>query len=49
MYNTACLQEMKEDFLNTLQQSQDVTAQQAQLSLWQRLIAEPLKLFSPLM
>lgn len=49
MYDTACLQEMKEDFLNTLQQSQEVTAQQAQLSLWQRLIAEPLKLFSPLM
>lgn len=49
MFDTDCISAMKEDFLQTLEASQRITPRQARLSLWQRLVAESLKLFSPLL
>ncbi|MGM9618665.1 MAG: cardiolipin synthase [Oscillospiraceae bacterium] len=49
MYDTDCIGDMKADFLATAAQSQLVTAEQARLRGWQRLLAELMKVFSPLL
>ena len=48
MYDTACIGDMKEDFMATIGRSQIVTMEQATLRGWQRLLAELMKVFSPL-
>ncbi|MDO5377653.1 MAG: cardiolipin synthase [Clostridia bacterium] len=49
MYGTACIQDMKTDFLHTLAQSEEITPDRAALRLWQRLPAEIMKILSPLL
>lgn len=49
MYDTDCIGDMKADFLATLGQSQIVIQEQAKLRGWQRLLAELMKVFSPLL
>lgn len=49
MYDTECIGEMKADFLATTAQSQIITVEQAKLRGWQRLLAELMKVFSPLL
>lgn len=43
------IEDMKADFLATLGQSQIVILEQAKLRGWQRLLAELMKVFSPLL
>ena len=49
MYDAACIPDMKADFLKTLALSERVTPEKAKLKLWQRLPAEMMKIFSPLL
>ena len=49
MYGTECIGDMKADFLATAEQSQVVTMEGALLRGWQRLLAELMKVFSPLL
>ena len=49
MYRADCIGDMKQDFLSTLSVSQEVTARVAVLRGWQRLLAEVMKVFSPLL
>lgn len=49
MYGTECIADMKEDFLNTLAVSEKVTEEKAKLHLWERLPAELMKVFTPLL
>ncbi len=49
MYNTECIKDMKDDFLHTLSMSQQVTSKDAKLNTAQRLFAELMKVFSPLL
>lgn len=49
MYDTECIGDMKADFLATAAKSQLVTVEQAKLRGWQRLLAELMKVFSPLL
>ena len=46
---TECIADMKEDFLNTLAVSEKVTEEKAKLHLWERLPAELMKVFTPLL
>ena len=48
MYDTDCIAEMKSDFLDTLTQSGEIRKDRAVMRSWQRLIAEIMKVFSPL-
>lgn len=48
MYDTDCIGDMKADFLATAAKSQAVTMYDATLRGWQRLLAELMKVFSPL-
>ena len=48
MYDTDCIAEMKSDFLDTLAQSGEIRKDRAVMRSWQRLIAEIMKVFSPL-
>ena len=48
MYDTDCIAEMKADFLDTLVQSGEIRKDRAVMCSWQRLIAEIMKVFSPL-
>lgn len=49
MYHTECIEDMKADFMATVTQSQVVTMDQATLRGWERLLAELMKIFSPLL
>ncbi|MGM9605836.1 MAG: cardiolipin synthase [Faecousia sp.] len=49
MYGTTCIADMKADFLATVDKSQAVTMYTAQLRGCQRLLAELMKVFSPLL
>ena len=49
MYDTDCIGDMKDDFLATAARSQIVIMEQAKLRGWQRLLAELMKVFSPLL
>lgn len=49
MYQTDCIREMKADFMDTLSHSQQVTAAEAKLKLWQRLVSHAMKIFTPLL
>lgn len=49
MYGTDCIADMKEDFLNTLAVSEEVTEGKAKLHPWERLPAELMKVFTPLL
>ena len=49
MYDTDCIGEMKADFLATAARSQIVTVEQSRMRGWQRLLAELMKVFSPLL
>ena len=49
MYDTDCIEDMKDDFLATAAQSQIITVEQSQLRGWKRLLAELMKVFSPLL
>ncbi|MGN0313765.1 MAG: cardiolipin synthase [Fusicatenibacter sp.] len=49
MYGTDCIGDMKADFLATSEQSQIITLEQSKLRGWKRLLAELMKVFSPLL
>jgi len=49
MYKAECISDMKKDFLNTISVSERVTEETAKLHFLQRLSAEVLKIFAPLM
>ncbi len=49
MYDTDCIGDMKADFQATIARSQRITAEQARLRSWERLLAELMKVFSPLL
>ncbi|MDD6188125.1 MAG: cardiolipin synthase [Clostridiales bacterium] len=49
MYDVDCIQEMKADFLETMHRSQQIRLDVAQLKGWKRLLAELMKVFSPLL
>lgn len=49
LYQGDSIKQMKKDFLATVKQSSLVTSGEAHLDFWQRLMAEILKIFSPLM
>ena len=48
MYKAECISDMKEDFLNTMTVSKEIEKGRAVMRSWQKLIAEILKVFSPL-
>lgn len=48
MYRTDCILDMKTDFLETMAQSQEISAGRPVMHSWQRLLAEVMKIFSPL-
>lgn len=48
MYGADCIEEMKADFLSTAAQSGMVDKNKAVMRSWQRMIAEIMKVFSPL-
>ena len=48
MYKAECIFAMKEDFLNTMTVSKEIEKGRAAMRSWQKLIAEILKVFSPL-
>lgn len=41
--------DMKADFLDTLEKSEEISAKRAELQLWERLPAELMKVFTPLL
>ncbi len=49
MYDTECIVEMKEDFVKTLKVSQEVSKSEADLAFLERLFANIMKVFSPLL
>ena len=49
MYESDCIGDMKADFLETVRHSRAVTVDAARLRDWQRLLAERMKAFSPLL
>lgn len=49
MYDTECIGDMKADFLATVEQSQQIVVGETMLRGWQRLLAELMKVFSPLL
>ncbi|MBQ2972623.1 MAG: cardiolipin synthase [Ruminococcus sp.] len=49
MYNTECIGDMKADFLDTLNKSQLIPKREAELPFFERLFAELMKVFSPLL
>lgn len=48
MYKTACLPDMEQDFLRNLSVSEEITPRRARLRNVSRLLAEVMKIFSPL-
>lgn len=49
MYNTECIFKMKEDFFDTFEKSQLVLEKSADMGTFERLFAEIMKVFSPLL
>ncbi len=49
MYNTECIADMKADFFDTVNKSQLISKREAELSFFERLFAEVMKVFSPLL
>lgn len=49
MYRTKCIEDMKADFLETVSQSEEIAMDKANLRGWKRLVAEFMKVFSPLL
>lgn len=49
MYDTGCIGDMKADFMATAASSELITMEKAKLRGWQRLLAELMKVFSPLL
>lgn len=49
MYDTDCIAEMKRDFTDTLGRSEEVREDQIRFPLWKHLLAEVLKIFTPLL
>ncbi|MBQ7965476.1 MAG: cardiolipin synthase [Ruminococcus sp.] len=49
MYNTESIADMKDDFENTLEKSQAISKAQAELPFLEKLFAEIMKVFSPLL
>ncbi len=49
MYNTESVMDMKNDFLHTVEKSQIVTHRQASFGFFERLLAELMKVFSPML
>lgn len=48
MYNTNCIKDMKEDFLETQSKSKEITKKDSKLKGIKKLVAEVMKVFSPL-
>lgn len=48
MYNTKCIKDMKKDFLQTLNISEQITEDKAKLKGWKKVITEVMKVFFPL-
>lgn len=48
MYNTTCIKDMKKDFIETLEVSEEISLKRARLKGWKKLLAEVMKVFSPL-
>lgn len=48
MYNCNCIMDMKKDFLETLEKSQEVKKDIYKLKGWKKLVAEMMKVYSPL-
>ena len=49
MYRVDCISAMKADFMETLSVSEQVSLENAKLKTWQRILAEVLKIFAPLL
>lgn len=49
MYNTESIVDMKNDFINTLEVSQEVSKREARFTFFNRVFAELMKVFSPLL
>lgn len=49
MYGVDCIREMKADFLETMHRSQQISLDAAPLKGWRKLLAELMKVFSPLL
>lgn len=48
LYNTDCIKDMKKDFLDTQNKSEEITLKKSKLKGIKKLVAEVLKVFSPL-
>lgn len=48
MYNAECIQDMKKDFIETQNISEEITENKAKLKGWKKLITEVMKVFFPL-
>ena len=49
MYNTKCIKDMKDNFLETLKLSEEVTDYRKYIGRFKKIVAEVVKIFSPLM
>lgn len=49
MYNTECIREMRDDFVETQRKSQAISKEQATLPFFENLFANVMKVFSPLL
>lgn len=49
MYHMECIRDMKKDFEETLRHSEQVDGSEARLKGWEKLLAEVMKVFSPLL
>ena len=48
MYKAECIDDMKEDFLETQKVSEEITIEKAKLKGWKKLVTEVMKVFFPL-
>ncbi|MBQ8681818.1 MAG: cardiolipin synthase [Bacilli bacterium] len=48
MYNISCIKEMKKDFLETLDISEEIIGKKVKLKGWKKLVTESMKIFFPL-
>lgn len=48
LYDVKCIEEMHKDFLETVKKSEMITLEKAKLKGWKKLIAEVMKVYSPL-
>ena len=49
MYNTECIKDMRDDFIETQRKSQAISKEQATLPFFEKLFANVMKVFSPLL